>query len=255
MTVRDDPDLHSGERMYLETSPEATIGEHLARYRFVFDLLRPGVRVVDAACGSGYGAALLSERAGHVVAIDISTHALKWAQTTQFRPNVSLIRADLAGTIPVLTNSVDVAVSFETLEHIQAKSRFLQELHRIVRPGGRLIVSTPDRDVYSSLIGYKNSHHKRELSRSEFVELVTEHFGEVQLFGQVQWKGNNWVAMARRAVRPLLPAHTRDALKRALEHFVNLERYGYSDFSVRPIRGNTGELYFYLMAIGRKQAP
>src|SRR5262249_60166324 len=72
--------------------------------------------------------------------------------------------------IPSEDHSDDVVVSFETLEHINEQNDFLKEVGRVLRPAGLIVMSTPDRTVYSP--GHKNRFHLQELSKPEFSQLL-----------------------------------------------------------------------------------
>ncbi len=86
-------------------------------------------------------------------------------------------------TIPLEDASVDVVVSFETIEHVTDPLAFLRECARVLAPGGTLIVSTPNRPVYSPESKH-NPFHQREFDRAEFLDLLKPHFGVTHLYGQ-----------------------------------------------------------------------
>jgi hypothetical protein len=89
-----------------------------------------------------------------------------------------------ARQIPLATESFDVVVSFETLEHLYEQQTFLSEVKRVLKPGGVFIVSTPDRDVYSPAVVAANPFHVRELTRDEFMQLMRGIFQNVLLLKQ-----------------------------------------------------------------------
>jgi 2-polyprenyl-3-methyl-5-hydroxy-6-metoxy-1,4-benzoquinol methylase len=119
--------------------------EHLHRYLVARDLCR-GKDVLDIACGEGYGAAMLAQVAQRVVGIDVDRAAVAHAAAEYAGANLHYIAGD-ARRIPLATGSLDVVVSFETLEHFAEQEEFLAQLARILRPDGVLIISTPDSDV------------------------------------------------------------------------------------------------------------
>src|SRR5205823_3548256 len=86
--------------------------------------------------------------------------------------------------LPISDASVDVVVSFETIEHLYDHQRFLSEIRRVLRPGGLLMLSTPERDIYSPPDQASNPHHLHELTRREFYALVRSHFPTARFFGQ-----------------------------------------------------------------------
>lgn len=137
------------ERLVLGQSPELTEEEHLARYRFAIDLVF-GRRVADIACGTGYGATMLAENgAKEVLGMDISEEALLAAREHCPHPRVSFAIADAQNLTSMQDGAFDVVVSFETIEHLNNVRAYIGEMARILRPGGKFVVSTPDRRLAS----------------------------------------------------------------------------------------------------------
>lgn len=178
---------YTGERLVPEKADSRTFWEHIYRYRFATQFAK-GRRVLDIACGEGYGsAALLQAGAASVVGIDISTESCRHASQ---KYNV----ATCAGNglcIPVQDKSVDLVVSFETIEHIQHPEQFITECWRVLAPNGLLIISTPNRDVYSAG-GKHNPFHHLELNQVEFTELLNRHFTNWHLYTQTPKKVALW---------------------------------------------------------------
>jgi len=174
----------TGERFTPECVREIWL-EHWHRYAFALPFAR-GRRVLDAACGEGYGAALLARGgAAAVTAVDVSSEALAHARARYGHlPNLAFEQADVADLSRFPTAAFDLVVSFETLEHVEAQDAMLEGFRRLLAPGGLLLVSTPDRRQYSDLTGYRNEFHVRELYRDEFEALLGRHFGAHRLFGQ-----------------------------------------------------------------------
>ena len=171
----------SGERMTSAMTGQIEY-EHLHRYLLARVLVR-GLDVVDIASGEGYGTALLSQTARSVVGVEIDAGSVSHATRAYARPGLSFVEGD-ARRIPLADASADVVVSFETIEHFFEHDAFLAETRRILRPGGRLIISSPDRDVYSPLDGRVNPFHVHELSRAEFTVLLQRHFCHVAMYAQ-----------------------------------------------------------------------
>jgi len=170
---------YTGERMIPERASARTFWEHVGRYRFAKDQVR-GQRVLDIACGEGYGAAaLVRAGAASVIGVDIAEDACLHAQ----RKYGIDARPGNAEAIPLPDRSVDVVVSFETIEHLADPRLFLAECARILTPDGRLIVSTPNRPVYSSQ-GQHNPFHQNEVDEAEFVAQLEKHFATITLFTQ-----------------------------------------------------------------------
>lgn len=169
----------TGERMVPEKSNPGTFWAHIYRYRFAAGFVRDK-RVLDIACGEGYGTeALLRAGAASAIGIDISEKSCAHAR----RKYGIDARTGRAENIPLPDGSIDVIVSFETIEHVAAHEAFLDECVRTLVPGGKLIISTPNKQVYGKL-AYQNPFHCSELSEDEFVSLLAGRFVKWQLYSQ-----------------------------------------------------------------------
>ncbi len=171
----------TGERYVPELGGNIRL-EHVHRYLLAREL-SAGKRVLDLACGEGYGTALLASSAGEVVGVDNVPEVVAHARTRYPRPNIRF-EIGACGAVPLPDASIDLVVSFETLEHVEDQEGMLQEIRRVLRPNGLLLLSTPDRRVYSDLLGNRNPYHPRELDREELEALLGKHFRRVALAGQ-----------------------------------------------------------------------
>lgn len=172
----------TGERFLPECEGEI-IYEHWHRYLFARAHVA-GRRVLDVASGEGYGSALLAEQAVSVVGVDISAEAVGHAQQRYGQhANLRYLQAS-CDSIPLPDASVDVIVSFETIEHMVAHDAFMAEVDRLLAPGGLFIISSPNRVEYSERRGYHNPHHLRELDREELSALLTPRFPAQAWFAQ-----------------------------------------------------------------------
>lgn len=173
------------ERIDLQTTENLEVVlEHIHRYRSVLDIVE-GKTVLDAACGTGYGTKLLSERAKKVVGIDIDAEVVKHLQKEEME-KVSFACMPVEA-MTFADNSFDVVVSFETIEHIEetAQKAFLAEVRRVLKPGGCLIISTPNVDVLKETFkDYYNPFHVKELTRVEFFALLSQYFKYTQEYYQ-----------------------------------------------------------------------
>ena len=157
--------------------------EHWHRYHFA-SRWAAGQRVLDVACGEGYGSALLARSAAHVTGVDVSEHAIAHAKGAYAdRRNLELVRASCTD-LPLPGASVDVAVTFETIEHIAEQDRFLDELARVLKPDGVLVLSCPNKLEYSDKRNYRNEFHVKEMYRDELARMVAARFPEAQWYGQ-----------------------------------------------------------------------
>lgn len=162
--------------------------EHLHRYLLAAPLVA-GRDVLDIASGEGYGSALLARSARRVFGVDIAAEAVEHAQRQYPLENLHFLQGDCA-RIPLPDQSVDAVVSFETLEHHHQHEAMMLEVRRVLRAGGLLVISSPDRSEYSDRPGYQNPFHVRELYREEFEDLLRRHFPHVCLYGQRMMRGS-----------------------------------------------------------------
>lgn len=158
--------------------------EHMHRYAFAQPLGR-GLRVLDAACGEGYGSALMADVAASVTGLDVSPQTIAHARARYGeRTNLRFDVADCTRLDHLPDASFDLIVSFETLEHVQDQERMLDGFARLLTPTGLLLVSTPDKRNYSDIPGTVNPYHVRELYREQFEAMIAGRFGAYRLFGQ-----------------------------------------------------------------------
>ncbi len=173
----------TGERFTPECVREIWY-EHMHRYAYAAPFAR-GKRVLDAACGEGYGSALLAQAGAEVLGIDIDEASVGHARSRYAGiANLSFQRADVTALDQLPDTSFDVIVSFETLEHVQAQERMLAGFRRLLRPDGLLLVSSPDKRTYSDERGYHNEFHVRELYRDQFEALLRTQFPAHRLYAQ-----------------------------------------------------------------------
>lgn len=175
----------TGERFISTLSDPEMSYEHWHRYLYASLFIKDKM-VVDIASGEGYGSYLLANKgARHVLGVDISPEAVETAQKNYIQQNLTFINASISD-IPVPSNSVDVLISFETIEHVDANLQhlFLKEIARILKHDGILIISTPNKLEYSDKPNYKNIYHIKEFYKDEFIQFLRPQFKNVELFGQ-----------------------------------------------------------------------
>jgi len=178
----------TGER--LETFINSDIAvEHLHRYAIVLDYVKDKI-VLDLASGEGYGSNIMSQKASFVYGVDIDNSTVQEAKLKYIKENLEFITGTTC-QIPLKDNSVDVVVSFETIEHHDKHDEMMAEIKRVLKPKGLLIVSTPDKLYYSDVRNYKNQYHIKELYKQEFVDLMVKNFNKIQLLTQKYSNGNS----------------------------------------------------------------
>lgn len=172
----------TGERFTPECQREIWY-EHFHRYALAARWCADK-RTLDAACGEGYGSALLAGPAASVEGVDISEYAIAHARQRYGQlESVGFHVADCT-TLPFDDNEFDRVVSFETLEHLEAHDELMAEFRRVLKPDGFLILSSPDKATYSDGQNTVNEYHVKELYRNELEALIQRHFPASHLLGQ-----------------------------------------------------------------------
>lgn len=157
--------------------------EHLARYGLVQGKRRSSA-VLDIGCGSGHGTYALSKRFSSVVGVDVSRDAIDYAKKNWNNANIRYLVG--SGTrIPFARGTFDISVAFEVFEHISDWKGFLSELRRVTRRGGRVYISTPNKNLYSpGTLKPINPYHCFEMTPEQFSEALGDFFEIESLMGQ-----------------------------------------------------------------------
>ncbi|MBQ4107473.1 MAG: methyltransferase domain-containing protein, partial [Lentisphaeria bacterium] len=180
----DSPLTPSPER-YVPGTSRVTGLESEHRYTAAASLCRNKV-VLDVASGEGYGSRILSQTARHVTGVDLNEEAVAHATRQYGSRRLDFVCAD-ALSLPFEDGSFDVVVSFESIEHLPSPETFVQELHRVLKPRGLLILSSPNKtpfDFYQSTRKESNHYHINELEEEECVELLRRSFAHISIHRQ-----------------------------------------------------------------------
>ncbi len=171
----------TGERLEPFVFNETAI-EHLHRYALAMELAA-GKKVLDIACGEGYGTSLLASKATYVTGMDADSSTIEKAIVKYKKENIGFAVAK-AEKIAAAANEFDLVVSFETLEHLEDQETMIKEIKRVLKPGGLLIISTPDKKYYSDKRQYTNPFHRKELYAGEFEALLRSTFSNIRILQQ-----------------------------------------------------------------------
>lgn len=141
--------------------------------------------VVEAGCGEGYGADIIRSAGAQVVAIDMDEHVI--AHVRRAYPMVQPLQANLVD-LPLRSGTADTVICLQVIEHLWNLDEFLAECRRVLRPGGHLVVSTPNRLTFSPGLGRgekpTNPFHVEEFDSAQIVELLTgAGFTSVRMHG------------------------------------------------------------------------
>jgi len=154
-----------------------------------------GRRVLDCACGAGYGSWLLGRTAVRVVGVDVDPAAVEWANEHFASASVAFRRGDGA-RLPLEDAEVDLAVSFETIEHVHDARGFIAELARVLAPQGELVLSTP-LSYGQARLRPSNPFHVREYDDEELARLLAPRFEILERLGQHSGAARRFAAMKR----------------------------------------------------------
>jgi 2-polyprenyl-3-methyl-5-hydroxy-6-metoxy-1,4-benzoquinol methylase len=176
-----------GQRFAPEPGQEAPMAEQHARLRHLATQVEfRDKKVLDCGCGTGYSLAFISSDTpnAHYLGIDVDECAIAYARTKY--PGLDLRVMD-GMALSFDSSSFDVVLSFEVLEHLNEdqQRRYISETYRVLKTGGTLVLSTPNKDVFS--LGHRislNLYHVRELTLEQLVHLLGEKYQSVDVYGQ-----------------------------------------------------------------------
>ena len=171
----------TGERVledaYMQSLGTYTIyAMHAASYAFA-EPLCTGKKVLDFGCGSGYGTHRISGLAREAYGVDVAADAVLYAKTRYHNENLHFLQIDPQSPLPLAAGSFDVVLSFQVIEHVNDDDAYLSEARRLLKPGGTLVLITPDRRN-RLLPGQKpwNRWHLREYGMTQLAHRVRRHF-------------------------------------------------------------------------------
>ncbi len=195
---------------------EIRFADHLIRYEFAKQFCEEK-SVLDIACGIWYGTDMLAQVANNIVWVDVDADAVKQAQNTYKRDNLSYVVGDWV-TIPLADSSVDVVVSFETIEHIKDYTHFLEEIKRVLKKDWVLLMSTPN--YLWELV--KNEYHVSNFTTNTFLQAVSS----VLSLKKIYYQGKHFYAIPGRWILEALVWYRRDIAireeKPSFEHHVTI---------------------------------
>lgn len=171
------------ERMVPEFHRNSLIyAEHTTRYEAAVDIVK-GKVVLDIASGSGYGTKMLAQTAKYVYGVDVNEVAINYSKRHYNAENIEYVVGD-GEEIPLGDKSVDIVVTFETIEHIQDYQKFIKEIRRVLKDDGIAIISTPNDAEFAE----GNHFHLHEFEYDELTNLLKEEFSEIDSYFQATWK-------------------------------------------------------------------
>ena len=176
-----------GERLVVKNwekaknSQDLVILAHIQRYEWVSPLIK-NFHVLDAGCGTGYGTHYLANTgAASIIGIDKSFEAINFAKKYRKRKNLEYKVMDVCKT-EFRENTFDAIISFEVLEHLSSinQEKFISETRKILKPKGVLYISCPNASLSEGI----NPYHLKELTKTEFEQLLQKYYKNVKILGQ-----------------------------------------------------------------------
>lgn len=168
---------YTGERI-IPGHDNLLFQRHKAAYRFMEKYVKPDFEILETGCGEGYGSYSLANLAAKVTAIDVSEDAIQHARSKYKRENLEY-RVMSATTLDFPDNSFNLACSFQVIEHLENYHKYLQEIKRVLAPGGTMFLTTPNK--FTSPGG--NIFHLKEFYPKELKDELTVCFPVTKLLG------------------------------------------------------------------------
>ncbi len=168
----------SPERLYItkeQQNADDNINRHLARYDFALNFIKPDSYTLDCACGSGYGSKILSSKSSTVLAIDLSSDAIAFANQKNRLKNIKFVQDDISNLI-YKKATFDNIVSIETLEHVpfEVFATFLTNINLWLKQGGIFIGSSPMLRYKENKPYITNPYHINEMPKKVFQKEIED---------------------------------------------------------------------------------
>lgn len=221
----------TGERLETFIQNRDTI-DHLHRYA-IAATYTAGKTVLDIASGEGYGTNLLAQNASFAYGVDIDAATIANAKRKYQKQNLQF-SVGSADKMPMDDHSVDIVVSFETLEHHDKHEEMMREVKRVLKPGGLMLLSTPDKLYYTDKRNFKNEFHVKELYKNEFTDLVSGHFKNVQMLNQTYINGISMIREDDDQKMPIYSGNFSNVILPEINPFYLIALASDSDFNRQP---------------------
>jgi ubiquinone/menaquinone biosynthesis C-methylase UbiE len=183
------------ERIIESEVDENAWRQHITRYEFAKQFVE-GKPILDVACGTGYGTYFLARACKtRIVGVDVSEEAIGYARAHYTYPGLEYHNGDALSLRQYA--GIEAVVSLETIEHLAEPERFLDEVVKTLPSGGTFIVSTPNRATGRLSDKPRNPFHVREWNATEFMQLLSRYFGDVEFYDQFVYIGQSWYPGSR----------------------------------------------------------
>ena len=175
------------------------------------------LRILDIACGTGYGSDYLGGLAGHVYGVDCAPAVVVRSRGRYRNPRISLLAMD-GCALGFRDESFDCILSQDTIEHIMDDRRFVAEVARVLRKTGTLVIFTP----HGKGVAYKpeDPYHVREYNQEEFRDILSPYFSTIRWFGRRQGARLKAAERSMDVVRRFDPGGLRNLVPRPIRHWL-----------------------------------
>lgn len=180
--------IDTGERMIPPAGNEVSFV--FARHRFAYEFTAQYAKqrfVLDVGCGTGYGCKLLAETAAFVCGIDYDGEAVRYCRHHFAADNIAYAQMNAAAL--GFHRAFDLVVSFQVIEHVADAHNFVEQIKRVVKPDGKIIIGTlnvPREKQWE----HSNPFHQNEMDSAQFSDLMHAHFSKLEIVGVVYAKRN-----------------------------------------------------------------
>jgi len=166
-------------------TPKYTSEPHVAAYEFGSKWVTKGETVLDLACGTGYGVERLERAsAGKIIGVDYSREAVQYARAHFGNGRGGFMIGD-GLHCGLRDDAFDLIICMQTVEHVPDAELFLTEMTRVLKDDGTMLISTPNKVFYSPDAERPlNPYHVVEFTLETLQQLLSNHFGHVEVFGQ-----------------------------------------------------------------------
>ena len=169
--------LQTAERSsHYDPSENVVFQRHLVAYKEAAKLINGGV-VLEIGSGEGYGINELAPQSDSYIAID--KYPTNISEDLKIKHDITFIHSEVPPLVDITSNSIDFVVSFQVIEHIQDDNKFLAEIHRVLKEGGKAVITTPNKLMSLS----RNPWHIREYTPIEMQQIISSYFTTFELKG------------------------------------------------------------------------
>ena len=168
--------MQTAERSsHLDPSENVIFQRHMIAYKQAAKLISG--TVLEIGCGEGYGISELAQFSKKYIGVDkFDTHI---SDELKKNNNIVFYKMEIPPLHNIESNSIDYVVTFQVIEHIQDDNYFLEEIYRVLKPGGKLLLTTPNKLMSLS----RNPWHIREYTPSEMKNILLKYFENSQVNG------------------------------------------------------------------------